>query len=76
MAFKTHMILTADNDGFQTLCGIDEGCSEAFFDENPLVEYANRKATTCKICLRKWAAEEAKAEKMEAFLLEKVELLP
>lgn len=76
MTFKTHMVLVADNDGFQTLCGIGDGCSELFFDEMPLVEYGNKKDTTCKICLRKWALEEAKLEEMDTFLLAQTQSLP
>ena len=65
----------SDNDGFETLCGIDDGCSEEFFEQSPMVKYADKKHTTCKRCLLKWEKEEAKAEEMESFLLEQVKAL-
>ena len=60
MAFKKHMIrITYSDGGFSTLCGIDESCSEEFYDDpNVLVAYGDKENTTCKRCLLAWAKEE------------------
>ena len=50
--FKKHMVLIADIDGFTTLCGINDGASEAFLDQDTLVEYGRSDETTCAHCKR------------------------
>lgn len=52
MAFKVHMVLFSDEESFSTLCGIDDGCSEKFYENcgRHLVEFGNEKKTTCKKC--------------------------
>ena len=50
--FKKHMVLIADNEGFTTLCGINDGASEAFLDQDTLVEYGRTDETTCAHCKR------------------------
>jgi len=50
--FKKHMVLIADNEGFTTLCGINEEASEAFIDQDTLVEYGRTDETTCAHCKR------------------------
>ena len=52
--FKTHMILFADSESFITLCGIDDGCSESFNDQNPLVPFGHEKETNCKKCTKRY----------------------
>lgn len=53
--FKKHMILYADYEGFCTICGINDSCSEDFFEAGyNLVEFGNRAETTCKKCLEAW----------------------
>jgi len=69
MAFKTHMVLFADNEGFTTLCGITDGCSEAFYDSpDNLAEFGDEKNTTCKKCLPKFKKMLTKHDKEVAEL--------
>lgn len=46
------MVFYADNESLITVCGINDGASEAFLDANPLVEFGNEKETTCQHCKR------------------------
>ena len=63
------MIFIADLEGFVTLCGINETCSEAFYDDpDNLVEFGNEKATTCKVCLAAFRRQLKEHEKqLETF---------
>lgn len=55
MAFKKHIALFWDEDSFITLCGINEGCSEQFYDDpHNLVEFSNYGQATCKKCLSRF----------------------
>ena len=56
MTFKVHMVLFADEESFSTLCGIDDGCSETFYENvgRYVVEFGNDKKTTCKRCLARF----------------------
>lgn len=49
--FKKHMIHTYDDEGsFRTLCGIDESCSESFWEcPDNLVSFGSTE-TDCKTC--------------------------
>lgn len=59
------MIRHADEDGFSTLCGITDNCSEDFFDDpNNLVGYGNEKECTCKRCMKKWEKEKKKMDEI------------
>lgn len=76
--FKRHMLLRADEDSFLTLCGIDEGCSEAFYDSaDTTVCFGNEAGTTCKRCLAKFkkllAAEEQRVVELKAHEYEQAE---
>lgn len=56
--FKVRMVSYANIDGFRTLCGITEACSEDFFDDpTNLVEFGKEKEVTCKKCLAAWEKE-------------------
>lgn len=45
--FKTHMVFIADMEGFLTLCGINDACSESFYyNTDNLVEFGNEKGAT------------------------------
>jgi len=56
--FKTHMIRYSDDESFRTMCGIDDGASEAFYnDPNNLVDFGNTEKTTCSICLSRYQNE-------------------
>lgn len=49
---KSHMVIWAQfGEGFLTVCGIDDGCSEHFYENAELVDFGNEKETTCKKCL-------------------------
>jgi hypothetical protein len=52
--FKVHMVKYWDEYGtFITMCGIDETCSEDFYDDpNSMTEFGNTDETTCKNCLK------------------------
>jgi len=52
--FKMHMIFHSDDESFVTVCGINDGASEDFWDANPLVEFGNEKETTCRNCQREY----------------------
>ena len=56
MEFKVHMVFYSDEESFSTLCGIDNGCSERFYENcgRYLVEFGNDKKTTCKKCLSRF----------------------
>lgn len=56
MAFKVHMVFYSDEESFSTLCGINEGCSEAFYENwgKHMVAFGNDKKTTCKKCLSRF----------------------
>jgi hypothetical protein len=62
MAFKIHMCLFADEESFSTLCGIDDGCSEKFYEcfGKYVVSFGNDKKTTCKKCLARFSKMLAK----------------
>jgi len=51
------MVLFYDEESFSTLCGIDDGCSEAFYENigRHVVEFGNDKKTTCKKCLARFS---------------------
>ena len=56
MKYKTHMVLWAESgEGFSTVCGITDECSEKFFDEAVLVAFGNKDETTCKRCLKRFS---------------------
>lgn len=65
--FKTHMIRYSDDESFRTMCGIDDGASEAFYDDpNNLVDFGNTEKTTCRICLSRYQKElNAECERMD-----------
>lgn len=49
------MVLWAQTgEGFSTVCGINDGCSEKFLDADVLVDFGNQNETTCKKCLTKF----------------------
>lgn len=54
--FKTHMVFFHDEESFSTLCGINDGCSEAFYENvgECVIEFGDVKKTTCKKCLKKY----------------------
>lgn len=54
MAFKTHMILLSDQEGFTTVCGIDDGCSDNFKDTAKFSNFGDERKTTCKKCLQRF----------------------
>jgi protein-arginine kinase activator protein McsA len=67
MAFKIHMILLSDQEGFTTVCGIDDGCSDKFKDtaefSNGIAyprktmtfsDFGDERKTTCKKCLQRF----------------------
>ena len=55
MKFKVHMVLFWDEEGFSTVCGINDGCSRAFYDcTSNLASFGNTNDTTCKRCLAKY----------------------
>lgn len=59
--FKSHMILWCDpGEGFSTVCGIDDACSEQFKDHAELVQFGHTDKTSCQKCLarfNKWVKE-------------------
>lgn len=55
MTFKTHMILLSDQEGFTTVCGIDDGCSDKFKDTAEFSSFGDGVKTTCKKCLQRFA---------------------
>lgn len=62
--FKIHMIMWAEaGEGFRTVCGIDDGCSEKFWDSATLTVYGDTKKTTCKKCLAAFYSQLKREEK-------------
>lgn len=55
MKFKIHMILLSDQEGFTTVCGIDDGCSESFKNDAKFSYFGDSRKTTCKKCLKRFA---------------------
>lgn len=69
--FKTHMVRYADNDGFRTMCGIDDSCSEDFYyTAGNIVQFGRESETTCKRCLASYRKEMGKHKKRIAELEE------
>lgn len=70
MKFKIHMTLFADEESFYTLCGIDEGCSERFYEniDRNVVSFGDDKKTTCKKCLRRFEKMLSEHDKQVAAL--------
>jgi hypothetical protein len=54
MSFKSHMILFSDQEGFTTVCGIDDGCSDNFKDTAKFSNFGDEAKTTCKKCLQRF----------------------
>jgi len=61
------MLLYQDDEGFSTLCGITEACSDNFFEDyNSRVSYGDEQNTTCKRCLLKWEREKLEIDEILA----------
>lgn len=77
--FKSHMILFGDQDnGFTTMCGIGDDCSESFYENAELFDYGDFSKVNCKKCLLAYRRDFLEKKEVESIdrILKKEDEIP